>query len=86
MTMSNMIMNKIMKKTIFILFLLISIMLSLYILQFNSVQKQKDSLMVLNIEALADPEIIVGPFCMVTSHICTVESDSFFLRGIPQPW
>lgn len=37
-----------------------------------------------NIEAIASGEIIIGPFCLVTSSICTQESDGFFIRGYAQ--
>ncbi len=50
----------------------------------SSKQNAKEELLLLqNVEALAVPEIIVGPFCMVTSSICVVKSDGLFLRGVP---
>lgn len=45
---------------------------------------KKNYLTLQNVEALATPEIIIGPFCMVTSSICTIESDGLFLRGVSQ--
>lgn len=37
-----------------------------------------------NIDAMADPEISVGPFCIVTKDICFTEPGGLFIKGYRQ--
>ncbi|MDO4346469.1 MAG: hypothetical protein Q4C62_03710 [Bacteroidales bacterium] len=70
-----------MKKYIFILVLLVSSVLGVRTMYITD---DVYNLTSQNIEAIASGEIIIGPFCLVTSSICTQESDGFFIRGYAQ--
>lgn len=37
-----------------------------------------------NIDAMAEPEVSVGPFCIVTKDICFTEPNGFFIKGYRQ--
>lgn len=44
-----------------------------------------DDLLLENIDAIADAEIIIGPFCIETSGMCYIDpSNGFFIRGYRQ--
>lgn len=43
-----------------------------------------DKIALNNVEAMADAEVIVGPFCRGNSGICIVYPNGFFILGVRQ--
>lgn len=75
-----------MKKVSSLILVAMLLIVSLSLGYSSNSKNQIDSLILENVEAIASGEIIVGPFCMITSHRCVVFPDGLYLNGIPQPW
>lgn len=74
-----------MKKFVLKMFLSIAFVAAAGFLSYNAQNEAKLSdLSLSNIEALAQGEIIVGPFCASAYQACVVYSDGFFLTGYRQ--